>query len=236
MIQPIDIPFHIWYTIIIIMKSSNNLLTQLETLPHFTKNTVRQLGDQLGLTSSSIDTYISRFLRRKEVFALKKGLYISADFFKKHKSDNSYQFYLANILRAPSYISSWAALQYYNLVIEATYGTTSVTPKVTRKYQTKTGTFTYQSIDKKLFTDFSLVSGTFDFFIASPAKALFDLLYFRTSQFRGLRLDQIQPRIEELRIDFDEMDEAEQKSFNRMIKENIRHEWNVTVYSQEKTW
>ncbi len=206
------------------MKSSNNLLTQLETLPHFTKQTIRQLGEQLGLTSASVDTYISRFLRGKEIIPLKKGLYVSSDFYSKHKSNNAYRFYLANIIRTPSYVSSWAALQYYNLATEAIYGITSITPKVTREYQTKAGTFSYQSIDKRLFTDFSLVSGEFDFFIASPAKALFDLLYFRTSRFRGIQFEEIQPLIEELRIDFDEMPETEQKKFNQLVKEYMRHE------------
>ena len=35
--------------------------------------------------------------------------------------------------------------------------------------------------------------GKFDFFIASPAKALFDLLYFRTNQFRGLNSENVKP-------------------------------------------
>ena len=44
---------------------------------------------------------------------------MSADFFDKNRSDISYSFYLANIIRTPSYVSSWAALQYYNLTTEA---------------------------------------------------------------------------------------------------------------------
>lgn len=206
------------------MKSSKNLLAQLNSQPYFRKSMILQLGRQLRLTDASVDTYISRFLQRKEILSLKKGVYISSDFYNRHRNDISYQFYLANIIRTPSYVSSWSALQYYNLVTEATYGITSVTPKVTRDYQTKAGTLTYQSINKKLFTDFSLVTGEFDFFIASPAKALFDLLYFRTSQLRGIRLDDIPSLVEELRIDIDEMDKSERKKFYQLIKEQLRHE------------
>jgi len=200
------------------MKSKNNLLEQLKSLPHFDKNTLYQLGKQLGLGDSTVDTYISRFIRYKEIYRLKNGLYVSADFLDKNRNDVSYSFYLANIIRTPSYISSWAALQYYNLTTEAIHSITSVTPKVTREYQTKAGNFAYQSIDKDLFSSFSLAKGKFDFFIASPAKALFDLLYFKTRQFRGFPLEKIKVTILGLRVDIDEMSQAEQVKFYTMIK------------------
>ena len=200
------------------MKSKNNLKEQLKSLPHFGKNTVYQLGKQLELKDSTIDTYISRFLKYKEIYRLKNGLYVSADFFEKNRNDISYSFYLANIIRTPSYVSSWAALQYYNLATEAIHSITSVTLKVTKEYQTKAGNFAYQSINKELFSDFSLKRGKFDFFIASPSKALFDLLYFRTHQFRGVKLEKIKTLTEELRIDIDEMSNEEQEKFYSMIK------------------
>jgi len=206
------------------MKSKKNLLEQLKSLPHFGKNTVYQLGKQLGLKDTTVDTYISRFLKRKEIFQLKKGLYVSADFFNRNKSDTAYSFYLANILRTPSYVSSWTALQYYNLTTESIYTITSITPKVTRTYKTKVGTFAYQSIKKELFSDFSLVKGKFDFFIASPSKAFFDLLYFKTHQFRSVRFEDIKALIEELRVDIEEMDERNRDAFYKMIKKYLYHE------------
>ena len=200
------------------MKSRKNLLEQLKPLSYFSKDTVNQLSKEFGLADATVDTYISRFLKYKEIFKLKKGLYVSADFFDKNKDDISYSFYLANIIRTPSYVSSWTALQYYNLATEAIHSVTSVTPKVTREYGTKAGNFAYQSIKKELFSDFSLMKGKFDFFIASPSKALFDLLYFRTRQFRGIPSKNIKALIGELRIDIDEMDKNEQRKFYSMIK------------------
>ncbi|MDO8552701.1 MAG: hypothetical protein Q7S01_04200 [bacterium] len=207
------------------MKSKKNLLEQLDILPHFTKSTIYQLGSQLGLKESTINTYISRFLMRKEILPLKRGLYISAKFFEKNKSDISYSFYLANVLRTPSYVSSWTALQYYNLTTEKIpWQLISITPKVTRKYEVRgVSTFSYQSIKKELFSDYLLVNGKFDFFIASPSKALFDLLYFRTRQFRGVRFEDITKMVEELRIDIDEMDEAERNKFYEKVK-SFHHE------------
>ena len=203
------------------MKSKKNLLEQLNGLPHFTKSTVSQLGSQLRLKNSTTNTYISRFLKRREILSLKRGLYISAEFFARNKSDISYSLYLANIIRTPSYVSSWTALQYYNLTTEAIRSITSVTPKVTRDYETKAGTFTYQSIQKELFADYSLVKGKFDFFIASPSKALFDLLYFRTRQFRSVKFNDVKKMVEELRIDIDEMDEVERNKFYEKMKKYL---------------
>ncbi len=206
------------------MKSKKNLLEQLKSLPHFSKDSLYQLGKQLGLADTTVDTYISRFLKHKEIIQLKKGLYISSDFFSKNRGDISYPFYLANIIRTPSYVSSWSALQFYNLTTEAIYSITSVTPKVTRTYKTKTGNFTYQSIKEELFSDFSLIKGNFNFFIASPAKALFDLLYFKTHQFRGVRSKDIKVLVEELRIDIEEMDKKERTKFYAMVKECVNNE------------
>jgi predicted transcriptional regulator of viral defense system len=203
------------------MKSKINLLEQLKPLPHFSKDTIYQLGTQLGLKETTLNTYISRFLKYKEILQLKKGLYVSNDFFEKNHDDISYSFYLANVLRTPSYISSWAALQYYNLATEAIYAITSVTPKVTRNYQTKAGNFTYQSIKKDLFSDFLLVNNKFKFFIATPAKALFDLLYFRTNQFRGFRLKEINALIEELRIDIEEMAKTDRDKFYSLLEKYL---------------
>lgn len=223
------------------MKSKKNLLEQLKSLPHFSKDSLYQLGKQLGLADTTVDTYISRFLKHKEIIQLKKGLYISNDFLSKNRDDISYSFYLANIIRTPSYVSSWSALQFYNLTTEAIYSITSVTAKVTRNYKTKAGNFSYQSIKENLFSDFSLIQGRpatpapfalsankpsfkFNFFIASPSKALFDLLYFKTHQFRGVRSKDIKTLVEELRIDIEEMNKKERTKFYTMVKEYVNNE------------
>ncbi|MFH0952296.1 MAG: hypothetical protein V1838_03840 [Patescibacteria group bacterium] len=203
------------------MKSTKNLIEQLKNLPYFSKSTVLQLGAQLGIKKTTVDTYISRFLKYKEIFQLKKAIYVSSDFYNNNKNDISYSFYLANVIRTPSYVSSWVALQYYNLTTESIHSVTSVTLKVTREYRTRVGNFAYQSIKKDLFLDFSLVKGNFNFFIASPSKALFDLLYFRTRQFRSMNKEGINKLIEELRIDIDEMRPQERKKFNAIIKRYI---------------
>ncbi|MFA6392088.1 MAG: hypothetical protein WCW66_05080 [Patescibacteria group bacterium] len=207
-------------------KSKSNLLEELTSLPYFTKDLICQLGkaeNSYSLKDSTIDTYISRFLKEKEIISLKRGLYVSMDFYNSNKDNLSYSFFLANIIKKPSYISSWAALQYYNLSTEIIHTITSITPRVTRNYETKIGTFSYQSVKKNLFSDFSFVKDKFEFFIASPSKALFDLLYFKTRQFRGIKINDVDSIIEDLRIDISELGEEERKRFYFMINKNIRH-------------
>lgn len=208
--------------------SKSNLLEELKKLSYFDKELVYDLGKNektYNLKNTTINTYISRFLKHKEIISLKRGLYVTMDFYNKHRNDTSYLFYLSNILRSPSYISSWTALQYYNLATEVIHTMTAVTTKVTRSYKTKIGTFSYQSIKKDLFSDFSIIKNSdFEFFIATPAKALFDLLYFKTKQFKNTKLKDIDYLIEELRIDMAEMEETEKNKFYSMLKKYIKYE------------
>ena len=208
----------VWYNSVIIMKSKYNLLEQLKVLPYFNKNTVSQLGLQLGIKNSTVSTYISRFIKYKEIYQVKKGMYVSAAFADARRSTDSYSLYLANILRSPSYVSSWTALQYYNLTTEVIHSTTSVSLKVTRNYVTKIGTFQYQSIDKRAFCDFQLLKSDFDFFIATPSKAIFDLLYFKTRGFRGYSRRDVLMMAEDLRIDVDELSKDELTKLYLMLK------------------
>ena len=205
------------------MKYRESLLEQLREMPYFTKKAVCRLCEPYGIKNSTINAYISRSLKRKDIISIKKGLYISADFYNKNKGDVSYLFYLANIIRKPSYISSWAALQYYNLAAETIHAVTSVTSKVTRNYMTKAGNFSYQNIKEDLFNDYIMVEGNFAFFIASPSKALFDLLYLRTGQFRGIKPENIDSLMEELRIDINEMSKNEKEKFYSKIKQYLHH-------------
>lgn len=205
------------------MKRSNNLLEQLKSSPYFAKETVLQLSGQYALKPTAINTFIARSLKRKNILPLKRGFYVTAEFYNKHKNDTSYSFFLANVLRKPSYVSSWTALQYYGLATEGIRTITSITPKVTRTYDTKIGSFSYSSISDTLFDGFVLQKGTFDFYIATPAKALFDMLYFKTHRFRGITLKQVPDLLEELRIDIDALDAKEQKKFYALIQNYIRH-------------
>lgn len=200
------------------MKYREILINQLKSLPFFSKETVMSLGKQFALKAATLDAYISRSLKLHDIFSLKNGLYVTADFYNQNAGDISYTFYLANVLRRSSYVSSWSALQYYDLATEAIGTVTSVTTKITRTYNNRAGSFAYQKINKDLFSGFKMVTGKFNFFIATPAKALFDLLYFRTNQFRGVDVKRVVGLVEDVRIDIEEMEAPERELFFTMVK------------------
>lgn len=204
------------------MKYRTNIIENLKKEPFFTKKAFSGLAKEFSVSDATINSYLSRSVANKEIILLKNGVYITTDFYEKNKDKTSYLFYLANILRTPSYISSWTALQYYGLTTEAINTITCVSEKITRDYETKIGTFSYHSINKKLFKDFVLKKEDFEYYIATPAKALFDLLYFKTNQFRGVSFEQIDLLIESLRIDIEEMAEEDKNAFYAMVKEYLK--------------
>src|SRR3989339_1332196 len=102
-------------------KAKKNLLEEIKVLSHFDKKRIFSLAKNTqtyNLKNSTIDTYISRFLKNKDIISLKRGLYVSSVFYNANKHNTSYLFYLSNVLYKPSYVSSWTALQYYNLTTE----------------------------------------------------------------------------------------------------------------------
>lgn len=213
------------------MKYREIIFEQLKNLPFFEKKEIYTIAKQYFIKDATIDAYISRALALKDIIQLKKGLYITKNFYERNISDISYKFYLANILRSPSYISSWTALQYYDLTTEVIGGVVSVSRKITRNFQNKAGSFDYHYIKEDLFSGFDLKKEKslspargFDFFIADPSKALFDLIYFKTNQFRGINFKEIDKIIEELRIDIDEMEGGERKKFYKITKDFLKYE------------
>ena len=85
---------------------------------------------------------------------------------------------IANHLYTPSYVSMSSALRYYGLIPEAVYTHQSMTIKHSRSFETPIGLYDYKQISKKAFSVGirSEHKGDFAFLIASPEKALCDLI------------------------------------------------------------
>jgi hypothetical protein len=214
--------------ILLVKHYRKNIISQLEDKPYFTKNTFFDLAKIFGVKETTINSYITKSIANKEIVPLMRGVYVTRLFYEKNKHDRSYLFYLANVLRGPSYVSSWSALQYYNLTTEIINIVTSVTIKVTRQFDTKLGTFSYQSMCKDFFRDFVFYKSEshqrdnpgdekFEFFIAEPSKALFDLIYLKSNQLKGMSIDDVILMVKGLRIDIDEMDKIEKDKFFEMV-------------------
>jgi hypothetical protein len=122
---------------------------------------------------------LTTLLQKKDLIRIKKGLYIfGADYRKGVYSPEI----MANKIYGPSYISREYALAYYRFIPEHVTEITSVSIKRARNFDTPIGRFSYSHLPLKLYQvgyTLTLVRNNETTLIATPEKALADLLYFR---------------------------------------------------------
>ena len=121
------------------------------------------------------------------IIRLKRGLYVANP---KHSGKTLSSELIANHLYTPSYISMSTALRYYGLIPEAVYVHQSMTVKHPRSFQTPVGNYDYKYISRKAFPIGvrSMNKGDYAFLIASPEKALCDLIVPASSDFGFLKI------------------------------------------------
>lgn len=116
---------------------------------------------------------ITNMVKRKELIPIIRGLYETDYKIPGH--------YLASLIYGPSYLSFEFALSNYGLIPEAVYQFTSATYNKRRRksYKNAYGLFTYRDIPSNVFkleTRLKIENG-YSYIIASPEKALCDMLY-----------------------------------------------------------
>ncbi|MFQ5493448.1 MAG: hypothetical protein ACE5DX_04785 [Candidatus Dojkabacteria bacterium] len=186
-----------------------NKLKQLSELPYFDTQSIGQIT---GLTEQGLNNTVSRWLRNGLLIQLKRGRYVTKDYFRSNRSKREYIEFVSNKIRFPSYLSLEYILASYQILSESVFSITAITTKSTRDYTNKLGRFTYRSIQEDLFTGFEIVKkGKFDVAIASKAKALFDYLYLKF--YRSVRISK--KDIEELRLNLDSFDTKEVEEFGQ---------------------
>jgi len=100
--------------------------------------------------------------------------------FEENQPNESDLFSLSNKIYSPSYISLETALSYYGMIPEQTFTIQSVSTRKPKLLTWRNHHFVWQSIQNRLFFDYQLILlGKFQVSIASPEKALLDLLYLR---------------------------------------------------------
>lgn len=120
-----------------------------------------------------------------------KGYYIFSD----PKLDDNVLYEIANKIYNPSYISLETALSYYGLIPESVYALTSVSTRKTITFNTSIAVFSYRKIRDDLFFGYIIENHDKKVYkIASPEKAILDLLYLKTdirsySDFESLRIN-----------------------------------------------
>ena len=139
---------------------------------------------------------LSRWVEAGRLYQLRRGLYALAPPFQRVRP---HPFLVANHLVRGSYVSLQSALAHYNLIPEYVPVTTSVTPDRPYRWDTPLGSYLFRHLRKDLLTGYrrTLLAGGQEAFVASPEKALLDLLYLEaeadTEEYLGeLRLQHME--------------------------------------------
>lgn len=137
-----------------------------------TKGTIASLYPDL----SNINQKVARLEQQGQLLRLKRGLYIT----NPTKSGLRVSTELvANHLYSPSYVSMHSALSWYGLIPERVYLMQSMTLKHSKRFENSLGVFEYIGVSRDYFPigvqQQDIESGAF--IIASPEKALCDLVY-----------------------------------------------------------
>ncbi len=110
--------------------------------------------------------------------------------------DEPMRFRIANRIYHPAYISMESALEYYHLIPEAVFTTTSLSTNKTIVFDTPAGAYAYSRVKPALFFGYQIVERHgFPVKIAEPEKLLLDYLYLNThikseKEIMGMRLNQ----------------------------------------------
>lgn len=145
---------------------------------------------------------LSLLERNGDIVRLKRGLYVCSE----NVSGKPLSLELiANRLLTPSYVSMSTALRYYGLIPEAVYVTQSMTTKESREYENAVGRFVYTSMKRDAFNIgiSNVEENGYSFLIASPEKALCDLIADTPSLFLRYRKETLAYLEEDIRLDMD---------------------------------
>lgn len=140
---------------------------------------------------------LSRWRRAGRLHQLRRGLYTLSPPWQRIKP---HPFLVANRLQLGSYVSLLSALAYHGCIPEYVALVTSVGSGRPRRWETPLGRFEHRHVRPELVRDFRWVevaSGQWAF-VASPEKALLDLVYLEPGAddpdyLRELRLQNLEP-------------------------------------------
>ncbi len=125
---------------------------------------------------SGVRRQLSRWTEAGRLLQLRRGLYaLGSPFQKVHP----HPFVVANRLVPGSYVSLQAALAHFALIPEFVPVTTSLTVGRPGRWDTPLGSYEFRHLQEELFRGFrrTLLAGGQEAWVATPEKALLDLVY-----------------------------------------------------------
>lgn len=143
-------------------------------------------------------------MEQGRIIRLKQGLYICSE----EETGQSVPTYLvANHLCGPSYVSFHSALRYYGLTPEGVYVVQSMTTRPNNSFTTPIGTYTYRHCKPAYFSlGVSIIRhNELSFMMATPEKALCDLMAATPRLSLRYRKDMMHYLEEDIRFEMDEL-------------------------------
>jgi len=130
-----------------------------------------------GVHPADVRRQLSRWTELGRLYQLRRGLYALAPPFQKVKP---HPFLIANRLVQGSYVSAQAALAHYSLIPEYVPVVTSVAARP-GQWETPLGQYEFRRLKAGLWWGYRrlAVSPGQEAFVASPEKALLDLIYLQ---------------------------------------------------------
>ena len=141
------------------------------------------------VSEKTIKNNLGNWVKKSYIARLRRDVYEISDV-----QGDLPDYYVANRLYEPSYVSLEAALSFYGVIPEEAAAVTSVTTKPTRTFRTAHGSFIYRTCKKEAYTGYRLMKVAGEkAFVADKEKALVDYVYYRlmdgTKDLEGERID-----------------------------------------------
>jgi predicted transcriptional regulator of viral defense system len=157
-----------------------NFLRLVSKEPVF-KSSVLKAGD---VSTARLQQQLVRWVNAGRVIQLRRGLYALAE---PYRNVEPHPFLVANRLKKASYVSLQSALHHHGLIPEYVPVVTGVSTGRPGLVRTELGAFLFKHVKKTLFNGFREIEVAADqyAFVATPEKALLDLIYL-TPQADGI--------------------------------------------------
>jgi predicted transcriptional regulator of viral defense system len=130
------------------------------------------------INPQNIRLQLNRWTKSGRIYQLRRGLYAIAPPYQKTKP---HSFLIANRLQRASYVSTQSALAFYGMIPETVNVTTSVTTGRPERLETPLGIFEFHHMRADLLHGYQMTElGKQQALVATPEKALLDLVYLQT--------------------------------------------------------
>jgi hypothetical protein len=150
----------------------------------------------VGSSGARLDGLLKRAVASQEVLRIHRGLYCLSDRYTKGRIN---PLDLAQLIHGPSYVSLETALSQHGWIPEGVQAITSAILGRSRAFNTPVGLFTFTSVPQRTFLSgvrrVSIERGGV-FFLATPLKALADLVYVQKIDWHSRA-----PIVESLRVE-----------------------------------